>query len=357
LAALCFLTEYVYLALLIPLLVGVLLRDGQRRWQEAGICLAAFLVVFAPWGLRNVQVTRNPFYSLRWSAFAGETQSYPGQAIQRSFQGTPNAPGFLLTHPKEAWRKLRPATLNMHDTLPNLGGAFVAAFFIAGIFVRFRGDAWHRLRLVHYGWILLTAALICLLSADSRLLLPLAPLVIVVGSAAFLTLLDTWAERIQGPQRKRRAVGWAVGIVVGVCWYPVLAWTVRLEPESDEAAQKIRTITQTLADRKVHPTYCDQPWTLAWYGDLDAVWLPQTVADLRAIEAATGPIRYMVLTPLITTASAQEGLAEWVELYGAATRGVQMPHERFVVADLLGDRGEWAVFRRLPEGAAAGAGR
>jgi hypothetical protein len=74
------------------------------------------------------------------------------------------------------------------------------------------------------------------------------------------------------------------------------------------------------------------------------------------METAVGPMRYMVLGPLIASAADQEGLAPWAELYAAARRGLKAPHERFVAADILGEKGQWVLFGRIPEGAAGGVG-
>jgi hypothetical protein len=143
---------------------------------------------------------------------------------------------------------------------------------------------------------------------------------------------------------------------VAICWYPVFGTTATWAKQPTDPTDELKLVARTLADRKVHPVVADQPWTLAWYGDIEAIWLPQTSNDLHAMESAVGPMRYMVLSPLIASAADQEGLAPWAELYAAARRGLRAPHERFVAADVLGEKGQWVLFGRIPEGAGGGEG-
>ncbi len=350
--ALVCLVKYVYLVLLLPVLLVVLLRRGEKRYAETLLFLAMFAVVLAPWALRNARVTGNPVFTLRSAEIAGNTITYKGQALYRTYVSpVPAGMLFLAKHPREAWMKLRPLTLSIYDAVPNLGGPFVAAFFIAGVFMRFRNETLHTLRAAHYAWIVLVGLALCLLSADARLLVPLSPLVVVVGAGVFLELLDRLVEPVQGPKLKRRLTTLSIGGLLAVCWYPIAAMTMTMEPRDTEAAQDVRGICETLATKKVSPVYADQPWVLAWYGEIDAIWLPQTEDDLHALEAGVGPIRYMVLSPLITAAAEEEGLAPWARVYGAARRGVALPYERFAAADFLGGRRDWVLFGRIPEGA------
>jgi 4-amino-4-deoxy-L-arabinose transferase-like glycosyltransferase len=353
-AALCFLVDYMYVCLLVPLLAAIVLRGEKRRWTEMAVSLAAFALVVTPWAVRNARVTGNPAFTLGIGELVSNTTTYKGHALYREYSPLPNPIDFLAAHPREMWQKVRLMTLNMYESLPSLGGPFVAAFFLAAIFLRFRGGGLRTLRLVHYAWILLVAVALCLLSADARYLVPLSPLVAIVAAAGFLTLVDGWLEKIQGPGRKRQALTWSIAALVAVCWYPVLAATATWQKPTTGTADELSLIGKTLRERKVQPVLADQPWTLAWYGDLDAIWIPQTADDLHALETAVGPMRYMVLSPLIGSAADQEGLAPWAELYAAAVRGVKMPHERFVAADVLGERGQWVLFGRIPEGASTG---
>jgi hypothetical protein len=175
-------------------------------------------------------------------------------------------------------------------------------------------------------------------------------LVIVVGAACFLTLLDRLAEPVQGPKLKRRLMTVAVAGLLAVCWYPVAARTMTMEPRDIEAAENVRSICETLAAREVSPVYTDQPWVLAWYGDIDAIWLPQREDDLHALEKEVGPIRHMALTPLIAVEAEGEGLTSWARVYGAARRGVALPYEGFIAADFLGEGRDWVLFGRVPAG-------
>ncbi|MGQ9732517.1 MAG: glycosyltransferase family 39 protein [Candidatus Zipacnadales bacterium] len=352
--ALCFLVKYLYLVLLLPVLTIVLLRSGQRRWTEMCVCLLAFLVVVLPWGVRNMQVAGNPLFTLEAAELVSNTLTYQGEAVYRTCVDLPNGLAFLASHPTEAWAKLRPMLLSIYDSIPNLGGPFLAGFFFAAILMPLREDrALRDLRYVHYAWIVLVGGTLCFLSADPRLLVPLSPLVMIIGSATFLKLLVSLVERIPGPKHKRQALTGGLTALLTICSFPVIAMTVTWVQRPKASTENITAVCARLTRQKVHPLYTDQPWTLAWYGDLDAIWLPQTEDDLHALEEAIGPVPYLVLSPLITRISEEEGLATWAQLYSAAMRGVDISHERFVPAALLGKREDWVLFGRLPEGLSA----
>jgi len=349
-AALACLVKEVLVVLFVPVLVVVLLRRGQRRWTEALVCLAAFVLAMAPWAVRNAQITGNPFFSLRSAEMAGGTITYKGQSLYRRYLAPPPAAlPFLLTHPREAWLKVRPVLLSMYDAIPNLGGPFIAAFFIAGVFIRFKQEAAHVLRRWGYAAILLVALTLCLLSADARLLLPLAPLAVVLGIGGALALLDRLAESTPGLRQRRRLIGWGTGGLIAVCWLPVALMTLSGQPPDEAATADVKRICATLTERKAQPIYTDQPWALAWYGDLNAIWLPQGEDDLKALEDQVGPVQYALLSPALPQVAEDEALGTWGRFYNAGRRGMTLPFHRFVPADALGAGRDWLLYGRIPE--------
>jgi len=345
------LVKEVYAVLLLPVLVAVLLRRGERRWAEAMVSLAAFAVVMMPWAVRNAQVTGNPVFSLRSCELVSFTTTYKGQSPYRSYVTPPPAAlPFMLKHPREMWVKVRPVALSLYDAIPNLGGAFVAAFFIAGVFMRFRDEALHALRRWQYAAIILVSMALCLLSADARLLLPLSPLVVVLGAGVVLSLLDRLVEATQGVKQRRRLMRWSIAGLIAVCWFPVVAYTVSARPPDTTATDNVRRICALLAQRKAQPIYTDQPWTIAWLGDLDAIWLPQEDRDLQQLEDAVGPVQTMLLSPALAQAPEEEGLTTWASVYTAGVRGINLPYKRFVPVEHLGVNRDWVLYTRMAEG-------
>jgi len=345
------LVKEVYAVLLLPVLVAVLLRRGERRWAEAMVSLAAFAVVMMPWAVRNAQVTGNPFFSLRSCELVSFTTTYKGQSPYRQYVTPPPAAlPFMLKHPKEMWVKVRPVALSLYDAIPNLGGAFIAAFFIAGVFMRFREEALHALRRWQYAAIILVSMALCLLSADARLLLPLSPLVVVLGAGVVLSLLDRLVESTQGLKQRRRLMRWSVAGLAAVCWFPVAAYIVSAQPQDTSPTDNVRRICAVLAQGKTQPIYTDQPWAVAWLGDLNAIWLPQEETDLKQLENAIGPVQYMLLSPALTQAAEEEGLTTWARVYGAGARGITLPYNRFVPTQNLGVSRDWVLYSRMAEG-------
>lgn len=358
LVGVCVLVEYVYGVLLIPVLLAMLLgrKGAQKRWSEMALAAAVFAVVLMPWGVRNARITGNPFYTLRTANIANWTKTYKGESLYRQYtEDPPSGLTHLATHPKEAIGKLRPLALSAYaDSILNLGGPFIAAFFIAAILMPLPGKGLRELRLVHYGAIALAAGAMCLLADRSRIFVPLSPLAIIVGAACFLRIVDPWVESIHGPKQKRRANILAIGALVAACWFPAVATTVTLEKRGTELTDDLRKVAEDVADETKLPLYTDQPWVLAWYADLNAIYIPQTEQDLHALEATMGPIQGMLLSPAIGSASGDEGTGVWAKLYQAAPQGVQ--HEGFMLtsqSDMLGENRDWELLRRLPEGMVA----
>jgi len=352
LLGLAVLTNYIYAALLLPVALLLLLRDGRKRWGAALLSVAACLVVMLPWAVRNARVAGSPVATISTADFVTNTGTHRDLSVYRKYlEKPPSAIVHALKHPKEIWRKVRPVALSLYaDSDLNVGGPLVLAFFVAAIFLRFKAAGLRELRLMHYAWLGLMAIVMCLLAAHPRVVVPLSPLAIIVASACFLTAADRLVDSVQGPKRKRRALTWSIGGLLAVSWFPVFANTVTMETRDTAQTDELRKVAGALKERKVGTIYTDQPWTLAWYGDMDAIWLPEDEDEMLALEAAVGPIQGALLSPFISRTGPGQGLSDWAGLYVSALRGgAQGP---FAPVASLGETGDWLLFRRVPEGAA-----
>lgn len=68
LAGLCYLTEYPYWVLMLPLCASCLIASGEERGRNLVALVGGFCAASACWWIRNILVTGNPFFTLRTGA-------------------------------------------------------------------------------------------------------------------------------------------------------------------------------------------------------------------------------------------------------------------------------------------------
>ena len=189
---LLFLTEYSAGALVLVVLVHVAWHAGDRaRWKVVGLVTAGFVLVTAPWMIRNVALTGNPVALAAQNVALKFGDSTAEPASQRTL--------LTATPPEVDLNKLGNKVLtslqeNLKTRLWSGGGMWLTAFFVAGWLYAFRSPVANRLR-----WTF-TAALGVLLvsqaafnSGESERLVPywLAPLVMIFGAGFFFVLLGS----------------------------------------------------------------------------------------------------------------------------------------------------------------------
>ena len=191
----------------------------------------------------------------------------PGSGFRRV--GPMDVVNKILINAREMWR----------SDLPRLGGNWVSAFFLVGLFIPFRNPALCRMRIFLLGSMALLfviqAAGQTHISSDSpdinseNLLALLAPLVAVYGVALFYTLLD---------QLNLVAVD-ARGAVVGAfilitCAPLLMSFMVGHNPAPHTPYSPLHIQRVASLMRPQEFMVSDIPAAVAWYGDRECGWLP-----------------------------------------------------------------------------------
>lgn len=192
LGGLLFLTEYSG-GLVALVLVGYLaLRlGGAARAPALGVFAAVFVLVVAPWLVRNTLVAGHPL-GLAWQNLAlkaGDPGAEP--AAQRTLAST-EAPGLDLN--KLGNKGLTGMERNLKERIWSGGGLMFTAFFIAGLAYQFRHGPVNRLRGCFGVMLLVLLAAQPFFNSGESPRLPahyLAPLVIVFGAGFFFVLVDS----------------------------------------------------------------------------------------------------------------------------------------------------------------------
>jgi len=190
------LTRYAFGWMIIPVILFLIFFGGQRRALNTLAALGAFLLVLAPWVVRNFMVSGTLFGTAGFAIVEG-TALFPGFQLERSLH--PDLSSALWLTPY-VHKLLQNTHTILQDALPKLGGSWVSVLFLAGLLLSFRNVAVRRMR---YFLLMCLAVFVVVqalgqtqLSGESpevsteNLLVLLAPLVFIYGVSLFLTLLD-----------------------------------------------------------------------------------------------------------------------------------------------------------------------
>lgn len=352
LMGLIYLTQVLWIVVL-PLIAIYILVSSDRlgRWTTLLVFLVVFAVVIAPWCVRNVNVVGDPFFNFRAAESIMGTRTHPGNTLYRQFiDEYPSWPWYVLDRPVEILEKLRDGIAALYNVLPGIAGLYVTPFFLVAVIVTLGPRAFERMRYLWYSIFIVMAIALALVSPDTRQLAPLAPFAIVIAAGFFLRLLNA---RIDEPveERRMRLLRIGMGVLLVINALPVGLELFRFREITPDqrmligTAQSAREVTATTTG----PILTDAPWTIAWFGDRTAIWLPKTRGDLRNMEDKVGKIRWMLLTPAVANPAldaTERMLKEWGPAY-AVNLAEDRDFEGYVTSKRL-SLGRWVLLEADP---------
>jgi hypothetical protein len=326
------LTRYSFGLLILPALLFVIFWSPRIRLAGSLSMLIAFLVVTAPWCVRNVKLSGNPFGIAGYAPLAAGS-IFPGDTLDRSLEvtlikGTEESKvefnRQFTTGFHEITRKL---VVNLREVLgselPRLGATWAAAFFLPGLLLPFQNSTRRRLR-----WFVVMAIIpLTLAQALGRThlsernpdintenyLILLLPLVIMFGSVMFNVLLDQ-IDIVYPPLRTGSIVGFVAvcGLALGLHLLPPTINPVAYPPYYPPVVSQVG---KWMNDKEI--TMTDVPWALAWYGQKRAVDLTlDSKEEFYRINDEMQNISGLYLTPAtidlpFQTEMAKTGKATW----------------------------------------------
>ena len=336
LAAALYLTKYVWGLAFLPAVIAIFLGTPARhRFKLAAICVFAFVLVTAPWLVRNTLVAGNPFFSFRWLESVMHTRTYPGNTLYRTFTTAyPHWLLFAVTSPREVLMKARTGTMVVYADALLAAGPYVGAFFIAAILVVIGTRGFEVARYVFYATYLLVIAALLILFPAPRLTAPIASVATLIGVAFFTKLLSAIAEG--APEKRRNRIMLTGLVVLGILQaIPTIQRLSAGRPASAVRTDQVRMAARQVASLIDGPVVTDVPWPVAWFGEKQAIWLPTTLDDLHKIEDRVGPVKWLLLTPFVRRTQDTERTQTWAKMWEDAMR-------REII------RAGFAVYRRLP---------
>lgn len=300
------LTRYSFAWLAIPVVAFFGLAFDQRRLVLMLTVFLGFGAVMTPWLARNYAISGHLFGTAGF-AVNMDSERFPGDRLERALR--PRQPDTPMDISKagmdEHWRKfLRNATRIVKDELPKLGGSWLSAFFLAGLFMPFNNPGLRKLRWFVAGSLALLIAVQTLgrthlsdLTPEmnsENLLAVLVPLVFIFGAAMFAVLLEQTG--IDYPP-VRNFVG---GVVCVLFCAPLVLAILQPRPGRMAFPPYHPPAIQEAAGwmRPTELTMSDAPWAFAWYGNRDAIWLTWDLENDANTITHLQPIRAIHLTAL-----------------------------------------------------------
>ncbi|MCW5559811.1 MAG: hypothetical protein KIT22_18495, partial [Verrucomicrobiae bacterium] len=273
------LTRYAFAWLALPVGGFLLWRGAPWRWRLTLVMMLTVAAILAPWLYRNWRLSGNPFGTALYSVVAN-TETFPGDRLERS-----QSPRLDQMHRLEPARKLvANAGTILRDEIPQLGGNWLAAFFLAGLLVPFHDPTRNRIR-----WFLVCALLVLAVVqagvqtsvttnfgafTGENLLVVLAPLAFVFGAGLVVLLLD----QIEWPAPLLRTLVLNVVLFGLAAPFLIACLPPRSVSLSDPPYRPaiIREFAGFTPERTLFLS--DIPWAVAWYGPRDCLWATLRVA-------------------------------------------------------------------------------
>ncbi|MEO7599985.1 MAG: hypothetical protein ABIV50_13695 [Opitutus sp.] len=269
---------------------------GASRWKATMLVAAGFLVITAPWVIRNVTLTGQPA-GLAVQNIALKSGDPTAEPVEQRRMYSSELPGIDLN--KLANKTLTRVQESVKAQIWSGGAMWFAGFFAAGWLYRFRSPVADRLR-----WLFTLGLAVEILSqavfnsGESERLAAawLAPLIIVFGAGFLVVLLTSNAVLSQWPR-------WVIAGVLFVQGVPLLHDALeprrlhfQYPPYFPSLFMGMRQDLQRRDTLHRFGVMADVPAGAAWYGQ-QRVWAqPLRLRDFYAVNLEQ-PIGQLLLTP------------------------------------------------------------
>ena len=306
LTGLCYLAQGASVFYLVPLLwfwmrLAPRAAEIPATKRRAAIAfVGGLLLAVLPWLVRNARLAGNPFSDIRWSGLA-QSDAIVAQVVQNL-------------------ARLAGETAQT----PQL---WLMPFVLVAFWLRFPVRLEKAKLGILSAFLLYVAALACLIEYSTASLMPLSPLLALLGAAAYLQLSSEWlawrgsAEEQELRERSRSAPRWTqrfkrswglpffAGGLLLLLALPLLRRIVVAAPSSGATlAQLVQPLSEAVPAEQAIVT--DLPIAVAWYAKRRAVALPPDTAALKTLGDGAGAI---YLSPQMLNNPAQG--EEWQRLY------------------------------------------
>lgn len=313
LTALLYLNDPMYVWML-PVVV-TLAAVSLKQKRPLGIALLLLPMVFPAgiWMVRSTLLTGNPIFGLRGSEVWMSTRIYPGLSSYRMLPSEITRNPALL---QEILRKTMLGLGTVLDAWPQVGGNWVLVFFLPSLFFRLSDPVCNLLRkVVLYSFLAVTLGMM-LFHIEMPVLVTFMPTMLVFA-VAYLTFLAQQAQL-------ERAATIRMGLALGTLLLYPLIRNLFLEDKPQPVREREAALALAKKSRPDDVVLTDQPWTIAWYSNRPAVFVPLTDEKVNDLRQQFKQIRWLFLSQDAGYSGAgwggvYRGFRAWNEDYARAT--------------------------------------
>jgi 4-amino-4-deoxy-L-arabinose transferase-like glycosyltransferase len=268
-AALAYLTDYGVLLLAAVACALVALSRPARRLQHAALFAAGFLLLNMPWAVRNWSVAGSPIAGMKLYSVAMWGATNPATTLYR--QQSPAGAGpitFAAGHLTEVIKKSLLSLNEFESMLATAFGIVLLPLFGIALFTDLGSVGANRLK-----WAVLLGLVLAGLSAAvgrPRFDFVYCALGVVAALGAMGVVLVLRRRNIGST-----ATAGAVAALLAVSAYPISLNALPGSRPGKPDRRNLDYIGKALPAKAIVVT--DQPWSVAWYANRTAVWLPLAV--------------------------------------------------------------------------------
>ena len=273
-------------------------------------------------------VSGRPLSDMETYSLASYTMTYPELSLYRQVdpsEGT--ALSFLAAHPRQLARKTLVNLGSVEGSVPPMYGLYLFPLIGLALFVDLGANGGNRAKWGFIACVLCLGAALAAGEPRFELLTALLGVGGAIGAGAFFAALG--ARGFGG-----RAYSAAAVAVLAVAVFP-LALAALMPPAGDPPDRRnLEYLGRVLPEGALVVT--DQPWAVAWYSDLPAVWTPEAAVaapeegEQLSLAVAADPTRSesfaaleqtgakpeaMFLSAQLPTYAAAHGLGQWQLLH------------------------------------------
>ena len=303
---LCWLTEHMTCALIIPGLIVACYGQSERRLRHLVWFAVGVVVIMAPWWIRNFLVAHDPLFNFERYELVMFTGAHPGYTLFRTADGSAlHLLSLIADSPLSIPKKAILGLGSAYRTVAPLVGLYLVGFFVIALMRRLAGGRRTLVRNLAILLLVFLALFGAVYNPTAELFFVLVPLLVVLCAGYFTALAREWISRPGGQAA-------AVIILVIVTAYPALvSWAAPpAKPGPNQA--NLQYLQKALPEKAVVVT--DAPWAVAWYARRPSLWLPLTPDDFTALDRKLqfGAVYFSSLLP---TYPATEQAQMWQQLY------------------------------------------
>ncbi len=297
LLGLSYLTHY-STQLLVPGVVLLILLKGYEI--KEGICntaLTGFTTVFttSPWLIRNLVITGDPFFSLQRYEVAMFTQIYPERTLYRLFEPILISE-FIVNNPIEMVLKFIQGLQALYLGIPSLFQNWIVIPLAAIGLYHFKFDEKRTLLIGLTGMIGVQFIMLAAISPLSRLFIRFSPIIILFSAAGLIAIVERFDSKIKHiyftyfDTTQRILIIFAIIVVI----LPSTFGMVLVNPTSGYVADEQEAFDDIKSETPEDAIIIsDTPWTISWYSDRVAIWMP---AQKETINEELSDVNYIYIS-------------------------------------------------------------